>query len=305
MKGLEYGPLQGITVTILEKHETSLRYALARVLDLLARGQDAELAGALSAQVGGRPLWIVLGDALGTLSRGRVYSRAEVVDMVAKATGKLGERDEGESQALSRPGRQVIAWPSGEILAFEKVEGGWHDATEKLLEELDAEEEPEEPSLWSQKAPELVEDLDARLSRERPVEAFMCSLCAQGIAEGEQHSHHGGKPAHLACVEGEEARRTAKGVYGTAEQMRQELARLGRPVGEVWDIRELEQAVLAARRETDEIPWGEYETRKASRKQGRPCVECSKAIVKGDEYRQASRGRKAHEACLKVETPAG
>ena len=290
MTSFTFGPLQGITVSVSPDHEQSYRGALAEILDLLAKGQEAQLVKLLNQERGGKKLWWALGDALGRLARGRIYTRSQVVDMVEKATKKLGERDSEESKALSKPGRQVIAWPSGELLAFERVEGGYLDATERVLDELDQLDELDEPD-------------EPEPAKER-VEVGMCALCAGSIREGDEVAEWVGKPAHARCVEGERARRDAKGVYGTAEEMRQELARLGRPVGEVWDVRALEAAVLAARRETDEIPWQEYEARKAARKQGRPCVECNAAIVKGDEYRQASRGRKAHERCISVQANA-
>ena len=237
MTSFTFGPLQGITVSVSPDHEQSYRGALAEILDLLAKGQEAQLVKLLNQERGGKKLWWALGDALGRLARGRIYTRSQVVDMVEKATKKLGERDSEESKALSKPGRQVIAWPSGELLAFERVEGGYLDATERVLDELDQLDELDEPD-------------EPEPAKER-VEVGMCALCAGSIREGDEVAEWVGKPAHARCVEGERARRDAKGVYGTAEEMRQELARLGRPVGEVWDVRALEAAVLAARRETD------------------------------------------------------
>ena len=260
-------------------------------------------------------------------------SRATVDDAIRKATHRLGRADPEEGKVFSeRFEVEVHSWPTGEILAFEPIGDRWRDVTEDVLEVLD-EEEPAAADP-DPVAAQLAEDLEARaegrdledkspekVSRQggsggasrdtAPSESFaMCGLCAQGIPPG---AERGSWPSdeevssvavHLECRRQEVARREAVGMYGTATQMRKELAMRGRPVGELWDIGELEQRVLAVRRETDEIDWCSYETRTAQRKQGRPCLICGLAITKQQDYKQASRGRKAHRVCVVKEEDA-
>ena len=262
-------------------------------------------------------------------------SRATVDAAIMKATHRLGRADPEEGKVFSeRFEVEVHSWPTGEILAFESIGDRWRDVTEDVLEVLD-EEEPAAADP-DPVAAQLAEDLEARaegrdleddkspgkVSRQGGSDgdapdiapsdsAFtMCGLCAQDIQPGAPEAawpsdeEVSSVAVHLECRRQEVARREAVGMYGTATQMREELAMRGRPVGEIWDIGELEQRVLAVRRETDEIDWCSYETRTAQRKQGRPCLICGLAITKTQDYKQASRGRKAHRTCCVKEEDA-
>ena len=330
---LEFGPLQGVRVEIGPNREPSLRAALARLLDCLDRSDRDAANSLLNHEVTyhGKPcaLGAVLSSSIDRLAYDVISSTmgGEILDTISreardaairKATVKLGATDRAESEALSEGGRVVFAWASGEVLAFAEVGDRFRDVTDEVLDELDAEPDPAPPGDYPP-AVDLAEDLEAALEGRPlapvavaeappaargetiPAAATMCSLCAGDIAPGEARdmwptdSQH---PAHMRCQQAEIARRSARGLYGTAEEMRRELAMRGRPVGEVWEVRELERRVLDSRRETDEIDWSSYETKTAVRKQGRPCLVCGSAITKSQDYKQASRGRKAHRACV-------
>jgi len=252
---------------------------------------------------------------------------------IRKATVKLGAPDRAESEALSKRFEvEVFAWASGEVLAFARwQEGRFRDVTEDVLDMLEADEgETEELPRWGglgdkiepePDAVQLAQDLEDRVEG-RPLEPVtvaeaacgdpgepipppeMCGLCAQDIQPGAPEAawptddEVSAVAVHLQCRREEVARRKARGLYGTATQMREELAMRGRPVGEVWDIGELESLVLQCRRETDDIDWASYATKTAQRKQGRPCLICGDPITKTQDYKQASRGRKAHRTCV-------
>ena len=215
----------------------------------------------------------------------------------------------------------MFAWKSGEVLAFEKSGERFHDVTDVVLDALDDDQEP------APDAAQIAQDLEARVEG-RPLAPVtvaeaacddpgepipppeMCGICAQDIQPGAPEAawptddEVSAVAVHLQCRLEEVARRKARGLYGTAEDMRRELAMRGRPVGEVWDIPELERRVLDCRRETDDIDWCSYATKTAQRKQGRSCVICSEGITKGQDYKQASRGRKAHRTCVVKEEDA-
>jgi len=307
MKRLEFGALKDIRIQIGGAHETSLRYTRARSLEALGADDRAKVAKILGHRPKGSytPLWqtITLAiEALAIETRDDKVTNApaatppgvltqDKVDLAIRmAKEKLGDPDREEGRRLSTETRSVYSWASGELLAFESAgDRLWRDVTDAVLDDLDAAEEGE--SMF-----------DAPPAKQA---AVMCGICSHdvGSADSERATWPTGSGVvvHLACRQGEIDRRNAKGIYGTAEQMREELAKRGRPVGEVWDIAELEQLILAARRETDEIDWAKYETRSAGRKQGRPCLVCGEGITKGQEYKQASRGRKAHHACVAAE----
>ena len=313
MKRLEFGSLKDIRIQIGGAHETSLRYTLARILEALGAEDRAKVAKILGHRPKGGdvPLWQIVASAFEALAietREDKVTNApatppgiltqDKVDAAWKAAiGKLGDPDAEDGRRLSSKTRMVYSWPTGELLAFEVAGGNgqerlWRDVTDAVLDELDAAEDGE--SMFS--APPAKQA------------AVMCGICSRDVGSDETDRATwptgSGAIVHLACRQGEIDRRNAKGIYGTADQMREELAKRGRPVGEVWDVDELEKLVLEARRETDDIDWAKYETRSAGRKQGRPCLVCGKGITKGQDYKQASRGRKAHRVCVVREAAA-
>ena len=323
MKGLEFGPLKGVDVELSKEREPSMRAALAGLLVALGTADRAGAFKILSFQPQGweEPMVERLGEELRGLYRSLLaecgqFSKADRDEALRRATNTHGAPDPQESMELSdRFEVQVYAWESGHILAFYPVGERFRDVTDDILNELDKEEDPAppEPEPEPENKVTMLDSPPPSTGRNpadairRQQDAVFCMICGKQIM-GEPHNSTDQqgclRVTHPRCYEEEQARRNARGMYGTAEQMRAELAQHGRPVGEVWEVAELEARVLEARRKTDAIDWIGYETKAAQRKQRHPCVICDKDITKGQDYKQASRGRKAHRVCLLQESHA-
>jgi hypothetical protein len=148
-----------------------------------------------------------------------------------------------------------------------------------------------EETLRQSKALLLVwEELLAGGRRVPPQPGVMCCWCAGALNGAPALARQGEDGAftwaHESCTQGEAER--YRGPYGSVEQVRAALGALGAQLTGGESVKELEAALLQARRsDATDVDWASKKPRKAAKQ--RECALVAGCVIqKGAKYREAS-----------------